>query len=275
MQDNIPITVIGDVVGDSNASGRMTTRMASLFPGSYIGFVGVRKDIEAAICLVDTLDALEDRPGVILVNVAPRNGMAKRKWPNGTPFIETSVNKVQIFSTVDGYTLSLLQDLAGGKLRMRLYGVPEVVPFLEVSPEVQARIISSQFRSFDFLPRLAKARIDGKELPYAPLVRIANYPITPECVAFCDIFGNLKTSIVFRGQFEPDQLLKVTVGEKSERVKFFPGLKDVPDQELGIVVGSSGFCGSRFLELVVQGGSAFSHLGNPAVGVSVKFSPPE
>lgn len=44
---------------------------------SPVSFVGVTNDIQAAGNIIDILDAIEKNSGIILVNVAPRNGKAK------------------------------------------------------------------------------------------------------------------------------------------------------------------------------------------------------
>jgi hypothetical protein len=70
------ITIINDC-RDANAVGRQSTR-ASVLIGGPVSFVGVQNDIEAAGNLIDILDAYGGAPGAILVNVAPRNGKAKK-----------------------------------------------------------------------------------------------------------------------------------------------------------------------------------------------------
>ena len=70
------VTIINDC-RDPNALGRQATRAASLFDCSVTP-IGVENDLEAAGMLVDVLDAAEDRKGVILVNVAPRQSSGKK-----------------------------------------------------------------------------------------------------------------------------------------------------------------------------------------------------
>jgi len=100
------ITIINDC-RDANAAGRQITRTTSLL-GDSASFIGVSGDLEAAGNIIDALDALEERPGIILANVAPRNGKAK-KWANGTPFSYFRYKKVLILASVDGLTLSLVK----------------------------------------------------------------------------------------------------------------------------------------------------------------------
>lgn len=78
------ITIITDC-HDENAQGRQIARYASLFPGTNIHIMGTNYDIQAGGFLMDTLDSLLSDNHLIIVNIAPRNGKAK-KWKNGTPF---------------------------------------------------------------------------------------------------------------------------------------------------------------------------------------------
>src|SRR5688572_12965729 len=96
------VTIINDCK-DENAFGRQATKAAALF-GCSIVTVGVDSDIEAAGNLIDCLDAGEGKEGVILVNVAPRHGDAK-KWPNGTPFGYFLYKETLVVTSIDGLTL--------------------------------------------------------------------------------------------------------------------------------------------------------------------------
>jgi len=195
-RSTLPITYITDC-RDDNTQGRLKARVSTYFPGSNVVFVGVTSalegaDLEAAINLVDIIDAYDGNPGIILANVAPRHGKAKQ-WPNGTPFGWVKVGNVDIFSTVDGYTLSLLQKLLQKKLRVKVYDIPTVVPHMELDKETQKRIIHTQFRSLDYLPRLAAALMSGKKLPYQTYSKFADMPLA---ICWVDSFGNLKTNIL-------------------------------------------------------------------------------
>jgi hypothetical protein len=265
------ITVISDCC-DNNARGRIMTRLYSLLPKSNITFIGVQNDIEAAICLVDTLDALENRDGTILVNVAPRNGRAK-KWPNGTPFGEFNVGKIKVFSTIDGYVLGFVQKFLKQKIRIKVYDIPKVVSGLRVSPKTQNRIINSQFRSFDFLTRLAVVRIKGRRFPYNVMGINEKIDWVIGYIDKFQKFENVKTTRIYNGEYRHGDLIgKLKIGNKFfSKIKFYSRLKDVPDNELAIIVGSSGLGEKRLLEIVLQGGSAKKKLGNPLIGTPVQI----
>lgn len=77
------ITIINDCK-DANAVGRIVARTNSILSCPVV-FIGVTSEIQAAGNIIDILDAIGENTGIMLVNVAPRNGAAK-KWTNGTPF---------------------------------------------------------------------------------------------------------------------------------------------------------------------------------------------
>jgi hypothetical protein len=65
-------------------------RLCTLFPGCSVQFVGVSTDYEAALNLVDIVDAYDGRHGVVLCNVARREGSERKsKWPNGPVYVHT------------------------------------------------------------------------------------------------------------------------------------------------------------------------------------------
>lgn len=228
------VTIINDC-RDSNAVGRQSTRIASLFctPPS---FVGVGTDLEAAGNLIDALDAAEDREGVILVNVAPRHGAAK-KWPNGTPFGYFRHKKTLVVTSIDGLTLSLVR-------KLRLSDHVKVL-------DMPAEFATCQFRSYEFLPKAAKWLTDGVALQHQT-VPIESFADALPAVWFVDNFGNCKTTIL--AQEAADDRSSVSLaGTLVPRYKY---LKDVPDGSPALIVGSSGIGSKRFLEVVIQGGNA-------------------
>lgn len=98
------ITIINDC-RDDNARGRQQARIQTLF-GKSATFIDVQNDIEAGSNLIDILDATQKTHGIVLLNVAPRNGKAKQ-WENGTPFGFTRHKDTWIVGTIDGYIFSL------------------------------------------------------------------------------------------------------------------------------------------------------------------------
>jgi hypothetical protein len=252
------ITIINDC-RDENTMARQATRANALFD-QYVATLGVsQSDMEAAGNLIDILDASDDKKGIIMVNVAPRHGKAK-KWPNGTPFGYFYHGETLIVATVDGYCLSLAKKM---KLADKFYVtdvalvIDEMIKQGKIKSELRNLIVNSQFRSFDYMPRLAKWLHDGIEVPHEelPLDQIADIP---HAVWWVDNFGNCKTTILPEEiGFEPGKVIKSEIGD----LTCYFRLKDVPNDEPGLIIGSSGYGSQRFLEVVVQGKSAAERFG--------------
>lgn len=255
------ITYISDC-RDDNTQGRLKTRVSSYFPGSSVVFVGVDNDLEAAINLVDVIDAYDGHPGIILANVARREGSErKQKWPNGTPFGHFKYKNLDIFTTIDGYILSLLQKVNGKEpIVVDIYDIPTVVPHMGLDEKTQDRIIHTQFRSFDYLPRLAAAVMSGQKLPSDTWKDI---PEMPMATCWIDSFGNIKTNILPEEvKFEIGKSVIVRVSENKQlRLPCYNRLKDIPDGVCAITIGSSGYENKRFCEIMLQGKSAAYSLG--------------
>lgn len=244
------ITIINDC-RDANAAGRQIARTASLL-GGLVSFIGVSSDLQAAGNIIDVLDAIEERPGIILANVAPRNGKAK-KWANGTPFGYFWYKKVLILASIDGLTLSLVKKFKLTKF-VTVLDIPETLDQLiagdALQEDLKNLITKTQFRSFDFLPRVAAYLAKGKKLNGEKL-NIDNISDAPPAIWWIDNFGNCKTTLL-----QKDIKEKNRFSTKFKKLSYFERLKDVPDKTPALILGSSGLGEKRFLEVVVQGGSA-------------------
>lgn len=249
------VTIINDC-DSKNDFGRQATRIFRLFGSTPVITVGIEfgGTLEAAGNLIDMLDASDGEKGIILMNAAPRHGEGK-KWPNGTPFGYFFYNDTLIISTIDGYCLSLAKKF-GLIDYIRLTDVPTVIDTMikggVLAGELRDLIVKSQFRSFDYMPRLAKWITDEIEIPYEKY-EISNIKDIPRVVWLVDGFGNCKTTIIPNEVgYKPGKKLKTKIGE----LKCYERLKDVPNNEPGLIIGSSGFGQKRLLEIVVQGKSA-------------------
>ncbi len=256
-------TIINDCQ-DYDAIGRQSTRVASLL-GINPTFVGVTHELnineeftsaelEAAGCLIDVLDAAEGRKGVVLVNVAHRHGKGK-KWPNGTPFGYFWYKETLVISSIDGLALSLVKKLGVAK-EIHVMDVPTVMDHLAVkgvvSKEVSEHVKTTQFRSFDFTPRVGAYLVQGGEVP-AEVMSVDEVIDAPLAVWFVDNFGNCKTTILPEEVgFKADSSLETEIG----KLGCYARLKDVPDREKAVMIGSSGIEDKRFLEITVQGANA-------------------
>lgn len=251
------VTIINDC-RDANAFGRQVTRAAALF-GCQVHAVAVSGDLEAAGNLVDALDAAEGRRGVILANVAPRHGAAKR-WPNGTPFGWFRYGDTFVAASIDGLTLSLAKKL-GLVDAVEVFDIPEVMAAAAghrlISKETAEYVVSTQFRSLEFLPRAAHWLSQGYVLPTSRYA-VADLAEPPDAVWWVDNFGNCKTTIL------PEDLDAFRDEDAMAGLASLPHydhLKDVPDGEAAFVTGSSGHGDSRFIEVVIQGGNASQRFG--------------
>jgi hypothetical protein len=245
------VTIINDC-RDTNAFNRQATRAAALLKSPVVT-VGVRNDLEAAGNLIDSLDAAGGTRGVIIVNVAPRNGVGK-KWPNGTPFGWFKVGETFVLSSIDGQTLSLAKKI-GVLETVHVFDIPTVMDWVvehgTLDRATADRVVATQFRSYEFLPRAAAWLVEGLALPTEPMTA-SEFPDAPAAVWIADNFGNCKTTLL--------------VGESAEGTPFaklprYERLKDVPDGEFALITGSSGLGDKRFLEAVIQGGDASAALG--------------
>ncbi len=244
---------------DDNALGRSKVRLSQYIqcPITTVGVNGWDADLEAAGNLIDLLDASEGKPGVIIVNVAPRHNQGK-KWPNGTPFCYFHHKETLVVSSIDGLTLSLIKKFGIIK-EVNLMDIPTVLKSLEnrrvINQELVDHISLTQFRSFEFLPRVAGWLLDGLEIP-AEKYSLSNVEDAPNAVWWIDNFGNAKTTIFEQEvDFEEGKSVLTKVGD----LKCFRRLKDVPDEHEALIIGSSGLGDRRFLEIVVQGKSAKDH----------------
>lgn len=253
------VTVINDC-RDANAVGRQMTRVQSLL-GCSASFIGVASDLEASGNLIDILDAFEENPGMVLVNVAPRSGTAK-KWNNGTPFGYFSYKNILVLASIDGLTLSLVKKFKLTK-QVTMLDMPETLDQLiaggALSKALKRFVAETQFRSYDFLPRAAAFLARGKTLPGTQLF-IKDILDAPPAIWWIDNFGNCKTTLVREDAEDP-----IRFSAKFHKLPYIPRLRDVPDRTPAIISGSSGLGKKRFLEIVVQGGNAAQEF-NIAVG---------
>ncbi len=256
MKTNLFSVLITDCL-DDNARGRQLARLSTLLPCAT-AFVGVNSDLEAAGNLIDALDAGGGNEGIILVNVAPRQHV-QEKWENGTPFGYFWFEKTLVVATIDGRTLSLVKKLDLAK-SVYVLDIPTIVEIMFrngiVSKGEAAHIKETQFRSFEFLPRVAAYLLTEKKLPAKelPLSTIEN---APSAIWWIDNFGNCKTTLLQREvTIKSDGKIDLTIGA----LPYIAHLRDVADGTAAVTEGSSGMVGKRFLEITVQGKDAAAEL---------------
>lgn len=255
------ITVITDCA-DANARGRQETRIRTLFDvtPSFVpvsGALDVAASLEASGNIVDMLDAAGEAPGIILANVAPRQG-GERHWGNGTPFGFFRYKHVLVCTTVSGAMLSLPRKL-GLIERYDILNLPETLERMVAEGALDAdrkeSIARSQFRSFDFLPRVAHyVHAGGAPVAHEHFLDM-EAPSEPH-VWTIDNFGNAKTTMLARELPDADSL-----ATRWGALPIVRSLKDVPDGSPALTVGSSGIGHERFVEVVIQGASMADQYG--------------
>lgn len=240
---------------DANALGRTESRISSLLQ-CPVNSVGVNDlldgigTVEAAGNLIEVLDAIEDREAIVIVNAAPRQGEGK-KWENGTPFAWFQYKNTKVISSIQGNALSLVKKL---KLvdYVNLIDIPHVLPFVIeknlITIEIAERIRNTQFRSFDYLPRVAYWLSQNIQLPSTEY-SLTNVEDIGNRVWWIDNFGNTKTTLLAS---------ELDINEGKVQTKFgllpyYNRMKDVPNGETALITGSSGIESKRFVELIVQG----------------------
>ncbi len=254
------VTIINDCA-DANESGRQCTRASLLFPGVNVTFMGIHNysELEAAGNLVDVLDATMGTLGVVMVNSAPRHGAGK-KWKNGTPFGYFYYKKTLVVSTVAGLTLSLVKKM-GIMKELFVTDIPTVLDhFVEQGKfprQDRDRVVLTQFRSYEYMPFLAKWLMAGEDVPHE-VMSLDEIPDAGKAVWYVDSFGNAKTTMLPEEiGFEAGKQMKTQVGD----LTCYNRLKDVPNDTQGMTIGSSGYKQKRFVEITVQGKRASDILG--------------
>jgi len=254
------VTIITDC-RDNNEQGRQTTRASVLFPGANINVIGVANfsEIEAAGNLIDVFDATTGGEGVIMVNAAPRHGSGK-KYENGTPFGYFYYNNKIIISTIAGTTLSLAKKFGMIK-KLYVTDVPTVTKAFvaqgKFESDAQRRTQLTQFRSYEYMPFLGKWLHNKESVPSKEL-SLDEIPEAPKTVWWVDNFGNTKTTLLKDEiGFESGKKIQTKVGEFT----CYHRLKDVPNGEAGMTIGSSGYQNKRFIEITIQGKHAAKEFG--------------
>lgn len=142
---------------------------------------------------------------------------------------------------------------------MELFDIPEVMAAAAgrrlVPRETADYVVSTQFRSLEFLPRAAFWLMQGYVLPSHRHTLPAD---ASDAVRWVDNFGNCKTTAL------PGDLAAFRDEESISGIASLPHydrLKDVPDGEAAFVTGSSCLGERRFVEIVIQGGNAAQRFG--------------
>lgn len=208
--------------------------------------------------------ALGDAPPetVVFHNVAPRRDVTSARRNNDGERLAYVLlpNGVKVVGVNAGHAFSFLREQASE------------LSFVNVPSD------GSQFRSRDLFPQACAAVVRGEAGALAEGLEPRHIPdISASVVAYIDGFGNLKTTLQVRDLPERGEV-SVTLGSVSRKVIVADGSFSVPQGELCLAPGSSGWLGRdggrvRWLELFLRGGSAWEAFGRPEVGAGLELKP--
>lgn len=258
------VSIITDCC-DDNALNRQAVRYMSYLdtPISKIGLTFYSSEgngeLEGAGNLIDTLDATNGKKGLVVLNTAHRDGKGK-KWLNGTPFGYFHYKETLVISTIDGYCLSLAKKLKLTK-KINLLDVATVIDKMieqgNHPKEYRRLVVDSQFRSYEFVPRVAKWLMNGIVLPHEKY-QIEKIEDAPQVIWWVDNFGNAITTVMPEDiGFKPRKKIQTKYG----KLMCYDRLKDVPNGEAALIIGSWGIDNQRWVSLVIQGKSAAKEFG--------------
>lgn len=255
--------LIADFGGHDLAFAEVAQRFKLYLPEADLVMTAVPPfaTLAAGFCAAQL--ALNDAPPgtVVFHNVAPRrDAVAARRNNDGERLVWAKLpNGVTVVGVHAGHTFSFLRD-----------GASELA-FVNVSSE------GSQFRSRDLFPEACAAVVRGTADALAGRLEPTLIPEIPSSVvAYIDGFGNLKTTLQIR-DLPSENEVSVTLGEVTRRVLIADGSFSVPQGELCLAPGSSGWTLAdgervRWLELFLRGGSAWDAFGRPEVGARLELN---
>lgn len=201
---------------------------------------------------------------VLFANCAPRKDVKSARQDNeGEGLVYAKLkNGAQLLVVNSGYSLSFV--------------LPHIVELW--STKTSAR--GSQFRSRDNFPKAVAQCLQGdmsfldKKLDHTNQAIVP--PLPDAVVAYIDSFGNMKTSIrtghALLADLKEGDKVRVLVGDKRRTATVTNGSFSVPEGELALAPGSSGY-DSPFWELFKRGGSAVQEFGNPPTGSRIEIYP--
>lgn len=255
--------LIADFGGHDMAFAEVAQRFKLYLPEADLIMTSVPPfaTLAAGFCAAQL--ALNDAPPgtVVFHNVAPRRDVTGARHNNdGERLVYARLpSGVTVVGVHAGHAFSFLRE-----------SVSELV-FVNVPSD------GSQFRSRDLFPAACAAVVRGEAGALAERLEPTLIPgISESVVAYIDGFGNLKTTLGLRDLPEASEVT-VTLGGVTRKVTVVDGSFSVPQGELCLAPGSSGWARSdgervRWLELFLRGGSAYEAFGRPDVGARLELT---
>ncbi|MBV9086525.1 MAG: SAM-dependent chlorinase/fluorinase [Acidobacteriaceae bacterium] len=198
---------------------------------------------------------------IIYHNIAPRQDSDEAREKNAGEQLAFArlPNGVRVIGVNAGYTFSFIRDIAE---ELRWARVPEA---------------GSQFRSRDLFPDAASDIAVGNPDALAEPISPDEIPVAPpDCIAYVDGYGNLKTTIPDGVvDSEPGSKIFIRVGDVEHQATISGGSFEVPSGALAFAPGSSGWevrpkGRIQWMEIFLRGGNAWEMYGRPAVGSHIR-----
>ena len=194
---------------------------------------------------------------IIYHNVAPREDMEAARRDNAGERLAFArlPTGVRVIGVNAGHAFSFVRDAA------------EEMRWASVASE------GSQFRSRDLFPQAAAGIALGQPEALGEKIHRDDVPdVPPDCVAYIDGYGNLKTTIKLDSNgVRKGSLVRVRIGEVEQEAITSDGSFAVESGKLAFAPGSSGWRSPQgeeicWLELFLRGGNAWESFGRPSVG---------
>lgn len=197
---------------------------------------------------------------IIYHNVAPREDDEQARTENAGERLAFArlPTGVRVIGVNAGYAFSFVRDLA---VDLR---------WAAVAAE------GSQFRSRDLFPEAAGAIALGQPDAIGEAIPLSDIPdIPPNCIAYIDGYGNLKTTIQHDSKPDSGHPVCLQIGEKQQDAIESDGSFAVKSGQLAFAPGSSGWTNqdgeaTRWMEVFLRGGNAWESFNRPAIGTPVK-----
>lgn len=218
--------------------------------------------LAAGFCIAQL--GLNDSPvgTIIYHNVAPREDDEQAREGNAGERLAFArlPTGVRVIGVNAGYAFSFVRDAAED---LRWAAVPSV---------------GSQFRSRDLFPQAAAAIALGQPDALAENISPPDIPdVPPNCIAYIDGYGNLKTTIQQESIKARDgETIRVQIGDTQQEAIASNGSFAVAPGHLALAPGSSGWTNAqgaetRWMELFLRSGNAWESFGRPSVGTRVQI----
>ncbi|MDP9249105.1 MAG: SAM-dependent chlorinase/fluorinase [bacterium] len=247
---------------DHDANLRYKIRYTSLL-GCPTETVYASEDRVAAGLLLDAVDSARRNSSLIVVNRADRSEHQK-EWENGAPFGYAVVHQTFIIAN-PGPCLAKIGRFCPAAA-FHLFDIPSIFEH-PGRFDLNSAARWSQFRSNDLVPYLAKSLFEEQDVPSRVIGTLGDWKDSMEDnqVWWVDTFGNCKTFVNVNPNgpggymgFEEGSHHKTVFGVT---LPYYERLARVPKGVAALVRGSSGIGNHRFIEVMINGGSAAKEFG--------------